>query len=335
MGITANYSKELLWAFRDEQRNVVTRRQLVECGMTRGVIQNLVRPGGRWRVILPGVYAASDGIVSAGQREMAAMLYAGRSAVMTGAFGVRHYGLVASGPDYIEVLVPVEGHRRQSIRFLRLVHTERMPEQVTRFGPIKVAGAARAVADAVRGYRELRQAQQVICDALQAGLCTLGDLGVELEEGPTRGSAMLRDGLRDAATGIWSAAEGELMELIRSSDLPEPEYNVSLFTPDGTLLGIVDAWWGRAGVAAEVESQEFHFKRSDWAATMERGNQITKHRVQLMHFPPTRVKSDGAGVLAELRYAIAVGMAAPPLAIRAVSHVVPKTARAGGGQLRD
>src|SRR5581483_4985180 len=89
-----------------------------------------------------------------------------------------------------------------------------------------------------------------------------------------------------------------------------PEYNVALFAPDGTLLGIVDAWWGRAGVAAEVDSQEFHFKREDWLGT--------KHRVQLLHFPPTQITSAGGAVLADLRDAIAAGLAAPPPPIKAV-----------------
>lgn len=322
MGIRSSYDKELLWVFLHEQRNVVTRRQLVECGMTRSAIQHRVRPGGRWRVILPGVYAASDGIVSGDQREMAAMLYAGPSAVMTGAFAVRHYGLVASGPDYIEVLVPVEEHRRQSIRFLRLIHTERMPAEVTQAGPIRVAGPARAIADAVRGYRDIHHAQDVISAALQRHLCTLAELGIELREGPTRGSAMLRDGLRDAATAIWSSAEGDFMALIRDSDLPQPQYNVALYTLDGIALGIVDAWWGEAGVAAEVESQEFHFLRSDWQNTMDRSNKITKYRVQLLHFPPTKIKSDGRTVLADLADAIAAGMAAPPPLVRAVPQIL-------------
>jgi hypothetical protein len=322
MGVKAAYDEELLWVFLEGQRKVVTRRQLVECGMTRSAIQYRVRPGGRWRVILPGVYAASDGIVTAGQREMAAMLYAGPSAVMTGAFAVRHYGLVASGPDYIEVLVPVEVHRRQSVRYLRLIHTERMPAEVTDAGPIRVAGPARAVADAVRGYRDIHDAQSVISAALQRELCTLADLGTELRDGPTRGSAMLRDGLRDAATAIWSAAEGDFMALIRGSDLPQPQYNVALYTLDGTLLGIVDAWWEEAGVAAEVESQEFHFKRDDWQNTMDRGNKITKHRVQLLHFSPVKIKSAGRTVLADLRDAIEEGMAAPAPSVRAVPQVL-------------
>jgi hypothetical protein len=327
MGIRASYDKELLWVFLKDQRNVVTRRQLVECGMTRSAIQYRVRPGGRWRVILPGVYAASDGIVSADQREMAAMLYAGHSAVMTGAFAVRHYGLVASGPDYIEVLVPVEEHRRQSVRFLRLTHTERMPAQVTQAGPIRVAGPARAIADAVRGYRDIHDAQTVISAALQRDLCTLAELGAELREGPTRGSAILRDGLRDAATAIRSAAEGDFMALIRGSDLPQPQYNVSLYTLDGNLLGIVDAWWGEAGVAAEVESEEFHFSRSDWRETMNRANKITKHRIQLLHFPPGQIRTDGKTVLVDLADAIDEGMAAPPPRIRAVPQKLDKSPR--------
>jgi hypothetical protein len=322
MGATARYDKELFGRFLREQRKVVTRRQLVQCGMTRSAIQYRVRPDGRWRIILPGVYAASDGVVSADQREMAAMLYAGPSAVMTGTFAVRHYGLVASGSDYIDVLVPVGAHRRQSVRFLRIIHTERMPEQVTRAGPIRVAAPARAVADAVRTYRHLHDAQTVISRALQKGLCTLAELGTELREGPTRGSAMLRDGLRDAATGIWSAAEGDLMTLIRNSDLPQPQYNVVLYAPDGTMLGIVDAWWGEAGVVAEVESQEFHFYRAEWEATMDRANKITKYRVQVLHFPPSKIKRAGATVLADLRQAIAEGMAAPPVQIRAVPQML-------------
>lgn len=319
MGARAAYDERRLRRILSEQQHVVTRRQLIDCGMTRGAIQHRVGPGGRWRIILPGVYAASDAPITAMQREMAAMLFAGPDAVMTGAFAARHYGLVASGPDYIDVLVPARV-RRQSIRFVRLIHTTRMPEAF-RTGAIQIAPAARAVADAVRGYRGIDDARSLICTAIQRRQCTLAEIGSELRDGPVRGSALLLRGLRDAATGIWSAAEGQFMTLIEGSDLPRPQYNVALYAPDGTPLGIVDAWWGRAGVAAEVDSQEFHFRRGDWLDTMSRHNRITKHRVQLLHFPPTQITSNGAAVLADLRDAIAAGLAAPPLPIRAVPQV--------------
>jgi hypothetical protein len=316
MGARAAYDEKRLRRILSEQHNVAARWQLVDCGMTRGAIQHRVGPAGRWRIILPGVYVASDAPVTAMQREMAAMLFSGPDAVMTGAFAARHYGLVAPGPDYIDVLVPARV-RRQSIRFVRLIHTTRMPEAF-RAGPIQIAPAARAVADAVRGYRNIDDARSLICAAVQRHQCTLADIGHELRGGPVRGSGLLLRGLRDAATGIWSAAEGQFMALIEGSDLPRPEYNVALYAPDGTLLGVVDAWWGRAGVAAEVDSQEFHFKREDWLSTMKRHNRITKHRVQLLHFPPAQIRSNGAAVLADLRDAIAAGLAAPPLAVRAV-----------------
>lgn len=316
MGARAVYDEKRLRRILSEQYNVASRRQLVDCGMTRGAIQHRVGPGGRWRILLPGVYAAGDAAIPAMQREMAAMLFAGPDAVMTGAFAARHYGLVAPGPDYIDILIPASV-RRQSTRFVRLIHTTRMPE-VFRTGPIRMAPAARAVADAVRGYRSIDDARSLISAAIQRRQCTPEAIGRELRDGPVRGSGLLLRGLCDAATGIWSAAEGQFMTLIEGSDLPRPEYNVALFAPDGTLLGIVDAWWGRAGVAAEVDSQEFHFKREDWLDTMRRHNRITKHRVQLLHFPPTQITSDGAAVLADLRDAIAEGLAAPPLPIRAV-----------------
>ena len=62
---------------------------------------------------------------------MAALLYGGPAGVISGAFAVRHYGLVAPGPDYIDVPVPVH-RRRQSVRFVRLIHTARMATNVYR-----------------------------------------------------------------------------------------------------------------------------------------------------------------------------------------------------------
>ncbi len=321
MGIRSTYNAKRLERILSSQDNLVTRHQLLECEMTRSAIQHRVKRGGRWRIILPGVYTTIDGAVSARQRQVAALLYAGEEAVITGAFAARLYGLVAPGPDYIDVLVPVRV-RKQSFRFVRVIHTARMPEQVFRNGSIRIAGPDRAIADAVRGYREIEDARSLICTAIQRRQCSLAGLASELSAGPKRGSALLRQGLRDAAKGIWSAAEGQLMDLIERSDLPEPEYNVALYASDGEFLGIVDAWWEQAGVAAEVDSREFHFSGEDWRETMRRHNQLTKHRVQLMHFPPVRIQTSGDTVIAELRSAIKTGLTAPPLSVRAVSQRV-------------
>jgi len=315
MGTRANYDSDRLSIIRANQYEVVTRRQLLDCGMTRSAIQHRVRQLGTLQVILPGVYAASTAPISAEQRQMAALLYAGSGAMITGAFAVRHYGLVASGPDYVDVLVPADV-RRKSVRYVHLIRTGRMPAQANLAKHLRIAPLPRAVADAVRGYRTIGDARSLIGAAVRYELCTIAELTTEHGEGPKRGSALFLRGLRDVASGIWSAAEGDLMNLIKHSGLPEPEYNVALYTADGTFLGIVDAWWQRAGVAAEVDSLEFHFRGEAWRNTMKRHNRITKHGVEVLHFPPADIKAEGARILADLRDAIATGLAAPPLPIR-------------------
>jgi hypothetical protein len=317
MGISASYDQTRLLNITVAQYDTVSRQQLLDCGMTSSAIQHRVRPGGAWQAIVPGIYAVHSGPVSAIGREMAAILHAGSGAMITGAFALRHYGLAAPGPDYIEVLVPLD-NRKQSVRFIRLIHTGRLPGTAGRIGAIPLAPKARAVADAARSYRQLNEARTVVCGALERGLGTAEELGAELRNGPKRGSANFRQALLEATEGIWSAAEGEFAALIGRSSLEQPRFNMGLFTEEGEFLGIVDAWWQRAGVAAEVDSQERHFSRAEWLATMKRHNVITKHRIQLMHFAPCRIKSEQPDVIAELGAAIAAGTAAPPLPIRAI-----------------
>jgi hypothetical protein len=313
MAGTAGFDKHRLDELLHAQFGVVSRSQLLECGMTRSAIRHRIRPGGPWQVLLPGIYSA-DARITTERREMAARLHAGPKGIITGPYAVRRFGLKASGPTTIDVLVP-EDMRRQNAGFVRLIRTSRMPEAVYRMGPIRFAGPGRAIADAVRAYTNIGDARMVICAAIKDHVCTLAELGAELTNGPSRGSALLRRGLRDAARGIWSAAEGDLADLIDGSDLAKPEYNVALYAEDGTFLGIVDAWWKRAGVAAEVDSREFHFEEGGWEKTMARHNLIIARRVQLLHFTPQRIKRNGDGVLNDLRIAIATGNRNPPLPI--------------------
>jgi hypothetical protein len=315
MGNKAEFDRRRLDELLLKQFGVVSRHQLLQCGMTRSAIQHLTRPGGPWRKLLPGIYAA-DAHITKERREMAARLHAGPAAVITGGYAVRRFGLKASGPTAVEVLVPHEV-RRMSSGFVRLIRTTRMPEMVYRVGPIRFAGPVRAIADAVRGYTDISDARAVVCPAIKQQVCSLAEFAAELAAGPSRGSLLLRRSLRDAAQGIWSAAEGDLMDLIQASDLEQPEFNVALYAEDGTLLGIVDAWWQSAGVAAEVDSREFHFEKQDWEDTLNRHNRITASLVHLMHFTPRAIKTDGFSVLDNLRVAISQGSRNPPLPIRA------------------
>jgi len=117
--------------------------------------------------------------------------------------------------------------------------------------------------------------------------------------------------------GVASVAEGDLRKLIKRGALPEPIYNPSLYV--GTdFIAKPDAWWPDAGVAAEIDSREWHLSPADWERTQARHARMTAHGILVLHYAPRRIRSDAAGVMAELRSAIEAGQRRPPLAIRAV-----------------
>jgi hypothetical protein len=317
MGIRAEFDVHRVEELFGAQHGVVSRTQLLECGMTRNAIQCRIGPHGPWHILLRGIYA-QDARITTRRREMAAQLHAGPAGVITGPYAIRHFGLQASGPTAADVLVPLEV-RRMSSAFVRLIRTSRMPDEhdIDEDGGIRFADPARAVADAVRGYRDINDARTVVCAALGRGLCTLNELRTELANGPYIGAALLRRALTDATHDIWSAAEGDFLHLLNNSGLPPPELNVAIYAEDGTMLGIVDAWWNQAGVGAEVDSREFHSSTSGWEDTMNRHNRLSAC-IRLLHFSPKRIRSDGDGVIAELRAAIFDGLSTPSRPIKAV-----------------
>ena len=229
-----------------EQFGVVSRAQALECGVSRGRLDHLVRPGGRWQRILPGVYVMNTGAVSVDQRAMAALLYAGPKSLLTGAAAVRRHRLQCAGLNQVDVLVP-EDVRVRSAGYVRIVRTGRMPDKCFRTRRIRYVPLARAVADAARPMTSLGDVRALVAEAIQNGRCDVASLVAELNDGPVAGSRFYRVALRECIAGSRSAAEGDLMTLIGRSDLPEPMYNAELYTADGTFLGIADVWWQRGG----------------------------------------------------------------------------------------
>jgi peptidoglycan/xylan/chitin deacetylase (PgdA/CDA1 family) len=146
-------------------------------------------------------------------------------------------------------------------------------------------------------------------------------LNDELEQGPRRGSALLRRALAEVADGIRSSAEGDLRDLIKRAGLPVPLFNARLFA-DGRLIAVADCWWPDAGVAAEVDSREWHFSPRDWEQTMRRHEAMGAHGIITLHFTPRRIRQEPGTVAKAIRDALAAGQARGPLAI----HTQPASA---------
>jgi hypothetical protein len=317
MPILSDYDRERLARLLRRQYGVVSRGQALECGMSRGTIEYRLRADGPWRQMLPAVYLTVTGTATADQRDMAALLYAGPRSVITGPVAVRRHNLRCAGLNILDLLVPADS-RRKSTGYVQIQRTIRMPADLYTTGPIRFTSPARAVADAARAMNRFSDVQALVCDAVQRGRCTLEELVGELNEGPKLGRRWYRMALAEVGEGIRSAAEGDLKRLIDRSDLDKPVYNADLYTLDGIFLGRPDAWFGRAGVAGEVDSREYHMSARDYAETTMRHNRMEAAGIHMLHWLPSTIKAKPGRIVADLRDAIAAGNERPELPIRAV-----------------
>jgi hypothetical protein len=313
---TANVDQVALTGLLSKQYCLLTRGQALACGITKSMVERRLRIGGRWQVMLPGVYLTLTGEPTFAQREMAALLYAGSRSMITGPAALITYGVRVEYAERVDVLVPASTQRKDHV-FVRLHRTERMPVTAYLSGEISFVPVARAVVDAARAMNGIREVRAVVADAVQRSKCPLAMLMNEVREGPRQGSALLRQALAEVAGGIRSTTEGDLRDLIKRGGLPMPMFNASLYIGD-QFIARPDCWWPDAGVAAEADSREWHLSPRDWERTLARHALMSAHGIVVLHFTPQQVRSQRAAVVANLRSALSAGRGRPPLPIRAV-----------------
>jgi len=90
--ISAEADRAVLDILR-RQGDLITRTQVLAAGWSEGTLRHRTRPDGPWRIVLPGIYVSHNGPVTGVQREIAAVLYAGRHCVITGQAALHRQGL--------------------------------------------------------------------------------------------------------------------------------------------------------------------------------------------------------------------------------------------------
>jgi hypothetical protein len=273
------------------QRGVLTRKQAFSAGLDDGMIRLQLRRG-HWQRLLPGVYGAFSGAVTLEQRRLAAMLYTGPRAQITGIAALVWHGFRhLPDDDRIYVLVP-HRTRRMSRDFVRVHRTYRLDPNAGRSNGYTICSVARAVADACRYLDDLRNVQAIVAEAVQRRLCTPDAIRRELELAGTSRTRLLRRALRDIGVGNQSVPEIEFRKVMdRSVLISDIAWNVPLVAADGTRLPTPDAWIGAAGIAIEVDSREYHLGPEQWQQTMRRHNILAAHDVLVLHFTPSEIRS--------------------------------------------
>lgn len=301
--MTAVNNLDTLLAAQDA---LIRHDQLTAAGVTRAQLRRQLGTGG-WRVLLPSVYLAAPTAAptpTPRQRLLAASLYAGRDAQLTGAEALRLYGFHHLPHDpCVRVLVP---HHRQvpSTGFVRVHRTRRPDPHARPWGFARVCGVARAVADAARWCATPRAVQALVAEALHRQLTTVERLRHELERGPRAGTALLRRALDDLVAAQPLPEAALRAALSASSILPSIRWNPPLVgLPDRRRLPRPDGWIEEAGLALEVDSAAPHLGPDGWEHAARRRSRLAEYGVRVLYFPPDRLRDDPSGVCREVERA--------------------------------
>jgi len=245
---------------------------------------------------------------------MAALLYGGPQAMITGAEACRWYGLRV--PEQfpasdVHLLVPHQ-QRILSSEYVIAERTRRLPGAWIRQG-IRLAPLPRATTDAVRRIRAEEPVGHLLIEAVQRGFCSPAGLGSELDEGTKRGTAVPRRLLKEW-TDLRSVAELHAKKLADRLPVRPSHWNVDVQASVG-YVGCPDAWWDEVALAWEIDSFEFHFSRDGYARTLRRNNRYAAAGIKVVQTLPSQLRDDPEGVLQELASAYAAAAARPRPAV--------------------
>ncbi|MGH8967856.1 MAG: hypothetical protein ACRDXB_21385, partial [Actinomycetes bacterium] len=275
---------------------VVTHAELMALGVARSTICRRMRSGGPWQWILPGVVLCHTGIPTQRERLLAALKYGGPGTVITGTAGMREHGVRERLDPRVHVLIPHDRHR-SSHHFLIVERTRVLPDPVVKNG-LALAPLARCCLDGCRRRVAQSRVRAAIAEIVQRRMCTPSELRRALATMATQRSGDARTVMREIEVGVRSAAEGDAFNAFRGSDVPMPEWNVSLYTADGVFLCSPDGWWDDLALALQIDSMEWHLSPALYKRTQATQRALAQIGIPFLPWAPGDVSRDPQGFLA-------------------------------------
>lgn len=221
------------------QHQVIAARQVTDAGCDSELATREVAAG-RWQRPGFGVYFAFPGPPTLLQRAWAAQLIGGPSSRISGPLACQLLGIADASGCAAVVLVSKDCQRRGSSEYV-LRRTSRLPDVADPRG-LRLVAPARAVVDAARVARDLREIRGVVCAALNGKHVLHDDLLAERLAEPRAGLGRLARALRDWSDGSRSAPEAEvadeLREQVRLGRMPP-----SCSTPRSTRVRCCSGRW--------------------------------------------------------------------------------------------
>jgi very-short-patch-repair endonuclease len=210
----------VLDALANSQAGVVTRQQLLGCGMTDAAIDAHVR-GGRWQRVGRGMFATFTGPLPRQSALWAAVLAAGPGAMLSHESAAELNGLVEPACAAIHVTVPA--NRRSRAPSGVVVHRSR--RAVSKRHPVRLPPQTRieeTVIDLTQSADTLDRAIGWVLRAVGGRLTTVQRLARSLRQrGKVRWRLELLAALHDGAAGCHSLLERRYLHRVeRAHGLP-------------------------------------------------------------------------------------------------------------------
>jgi hypothetical protein len=258
----------------------------------------------------------------------AAVLAAGREAVLAGLTAARLDGLTGFGDRRIHVLVPEE-RRVRNPKLGMTVHRSPLlgPADVHPLRLPPRTRLARSLIDAAAWAGTDNRARAVLAAGVQQRLVRTPDLLATAERRHNlRRRALIAATLADIAGGAQALSELDFYRLTRRYRLPEPDRQVIRCDVEGRRRWL-DAIWRQAKLVAEVDGL-WHMDPLAWWADMRRDNDLTITGHRVLRFPAFAVRDYPAVVAGQIAAALGLGCAAA--AGRPVSRTSTALAEAEG-----
>jgi hypothetical protein len=248
-------SHEDLSRLADAQYGVVTFRQLIGLGFSKGAIWRMSEARRLCRMHR-GVYAVGHTELSRYGRCLAAVLACGDGAVLSHKSAAWLLGLRGDCPRVAEVTVIGHGHRRKGIwthRVGGLARGDRIE-----LDRIPATSLPRTLLD-IAGTGTVRQTESMLERAERLGTLDSGSIDAILRRSHGHpGSGRLRTAAAIYRQPVFSRARSErlFLALIAKAGLPTPALNVFVAGQE------VDAYWEAERFAVEVDGWGTHRTRA-------------------------------------------------------------------------
>ena len=320
------------WAAND-QMGLVTAAQLEQIGVLSSTLARRARTGGAWRRVLPGTYLIGEGSMSVEQREMAALLFTGTHALLTGVPGMRRWGLKYlphdPGDAYVHTLIPMTRHRK-SAGSVVVERTKRLPTPTTIYA-LPVAPLERCIVDAGRRSTDRRSTRAFLLEAVQREMATVDAIAYELSKAQRRGTALLRECVEEARSGVRSAPEAELRQLMLRAGFGRTLWNPVLRLPDRTFVAQPDGLIEESMTVIEVQPRQYHGDGDRFVATLNRATNYGGLGLLVVHVVPSEMRRDPNATLRQIWKTHRQGLErpAPELIVGTRADVVHAPSRRG------